>query len=116
MIVLSQKTLELIKAESGKSPVHVAVAEGQLTHHEFSPELRASLDADAKTDGTGDKMVPQIASLVGQILGIGLRPLIESHPGLARVIRGDVADLREAVEPAKPAAVTAQALPVLAKK
>src|ERR1700727_972967 len=81
MITLSKKTLDLIKAETAKPHIHAAVADGSLSSGHFSAELNSALADDAKVDGTGAFMVPQIVNLVSQLMSVNLGPVIPVVPG-----------------------------------
>jgi hypothetical protein len=70
MIILSKKTCDLIKAEVSKSAIQAAAADGTLAIQHFAPELHASLTEDAAADGTGAFMIPQILSVVLQLVGV----------------------------------------------
>jgi hypothetical protein len=86
MIKLSKKTLGLIQAEAAKPHIQAAAADETLSKSHFSPELQGALAEDASVDGTGAVMIPQIASLVGQLVGLFVGGL-KSAPTTADVVK-----------------------------
>ena len=80
MITLSDRTLGLIQDECEGTPVKKAVADSSLSTSHFSPALQASLAEDAKVDGTGTIMGPQIASIVAQIVACLKGPKVTEKP------------------------------------